>query len=313
MGNILGSTISNIIGAFGLGLIFSPADVSFDQSSKIYSAILLALTSFFAVYMLLFQALGRIGGAIFVATFIVYISSIAWAIYKGTVAPPEDEDDPGSDSESESESDNYASLSSEKRLRSKNNSRGIVLQDLEAAQAASPESTPLTTEFKHDESPLHKPRKSSHSTAYHIFHLTFAVLALSLSGYILSHSITTLANALSISNSLFGVTLLSFATTLPEKLVAVFSGSRNQSGVLVANTAGSNIFLLTLCAGILFQAGDLESLQAGGVTTFEIMWMWGSSVLLFVVVMVGGRKWMGWGMLMLYMAFIICEFTLERR
>ena len=317
MGNILGSSISNIIGAFGLGLIFSPANMSFDRSSKIYTAILLALTSFFAVYMLLFQTLGRVGGGVLVATFIIYISSIAWAIYKGIVTPPEDEDDTDLESDLESESGNYAALSAEKLSHSNS---GISLRDLETAQPTSPVSTPLSTEafiVSHlsDESPLpvRKSRKQPPSTTYHIFHLTFAVIALSLSGYILSHSITTLANTLSISNSLLGATLLSFATTLPEKLVAVFSGARSQSGVLVANTAGSNIFLLTLCAGVLFLAGDLESLKVSGVTIFEILWMWGSSVVFFVVVMIGGKKWMGWALLALYLAFIACEFTLERR
>jgi Ca2+/Na+ antiporter len=103
MGNILGSSISNTIGAFGLGLIFSLADESFDRSSKIYTAILLALTSFFALYMLLPQTLGRVGGGVLVAIFIFYIFSIAWAIYEGIVTPPEDDDD--ADSESGSDSD----------------------------------------------------------------------------------------------------------------------------------------------------------------------------------------------------------------
>ncbi|TVY21664.1 hypothetical protein LARI1_G000703 [Lachnellula arida] len=90
MGNILGSCISNIIGAFGLGLIFAPADISFDRSSKIYTTVLLVLTSFFALYMLFGQILGRFGGGVLIATFVVHICSIAWAIYKGIVTPPEE-------------------------------------------------------------------------------------------------------------------------------------------------------------------------------------------------------------------------------
>jgi Ca2+/Na+ antiporter len=34
------------------------------------------------------------------------------------------------------------------------------------------------------------------------------------------------------------------------------SGARGQSGILVANTVGSNIFLLTLCLGIVLLGAD---------------------------------------------------------
>ena len=90
------------------------------------------------------------------------------------------------------------------------------------------------------------------------------------------------------------------------------SGSREQHGVMVANTAGSNIFLVTLCAGVLFLAGDLEVLK-GSVSAFEAVSMWGSSLVLFGIVMGGGRRWMGWCLLGLYVAFIVLEFTADRR
>jgi Ca2+/Na+ antiporter len=306
-------------------LIFSPIDLCFDRNTKIYTAILLTVTSLFAAYVLLSMPLGRIGGVLLALIFLIYIASITFAIYKEIVAPPEDDDDSDSegDMDSDSESGIYTALEAEKsglRHSRSNSNTGISLQDIEAAGSISPKSTPLAQESFNSvdltealiQFPT-KPGKTQHSTTYHTCYLIFAVLTLSLSGYLLSHSIITLSNAFSISNSLLGITLLSFATTLPEKIVAILSGARSQSGVLVANTAGSNIFLLTLCAGVLFLAGDLESLQVNGVSTFEILWMWGSSVLFFATVMMGGKRWMGWGLLAMYLAFIVCEFTLEMR
>jgi Ca2+/Na+ antiporter len=93
VGNILGSSISNILGAFSLGLILSPVDVVFDRSSKIYTGLLLALTSTFVVFLVLFRSFGRIGGGILVAAFVIYVISIGYCIYKGMVSPPEDDDD----------------------------------------------------------------------------------------------------------------------------------------------------------------------------------------------------------------------------
>jgi Ca2+/Na+ antiporter len=307
LGNILGSSISNILGAFSLGLIFSPIDVVFDRSSKIYTGLLLALTSAFAVFLLFFRSFGRIGGGILVVTFVIYVISIAYCIYRGMVSPPEDDDDDG-DSDSDSDSD---SESGDDERRSRSRSSSSTLRDEEAAHH---ETVGLVGDKMHPKtlSPhVQVERHPRRSLFYHLVQLTLGFIALSLSGYVLSHSVSTIADALSLSENLIGITLLSFATTLPEKLVAVFGGARNQSGIVVANTAGSNIFLLTLCTGVLFLVGDLEMLK-GDIKVFDLAAIWVSSLLLFLVVMIGGKRWMGWGLIGLYVAFIFVEFTAYR-
>lgn len=337
LGNILGSSISNILGAFSLGLIFSKSQITFDRSSKIYTGVLLGLTTFFAIFILFFESLGRIGGGLLLVTFVAYIASIGWAIYKGIVEPPVDSD---SDSDSDSSSDSDSDSDDEKdsvplqekpkhkhthlHVRTNSNSSSTTtLHDLESGQHTGVPPSPANPQDHHEEglhkdifddislSPLQTIKRGGHSTLYHLTHLTFGFLALSLSGYILSHSITTLSAEFSLSNTVLGITLLSFATTLPEKLVSIFSAKRGESGIIVANTAGSNIFLVTLCAGVLYLTGDVASLE-GSVTLFEVACMWGSSVVLFGIVMFGGRRWMGWALLAAYIAFIVCEFTMNR-
>ena len=304
-GNILGSSISNILGAFSLGLIFSPTDVVFDRSAKIYTTLLLALTTAFVIYLPFFQVFGRFGGAILVAAFVAYFISIGYCIYKGIVAPPEDDDDDsdsdsGSESDSDSE-DNHEKVGRRQSLRSSSS----TTRDEEAAHHP-------TLDMEDSSQPIHVQRRSPHSLTYHIVHLTLGFLALSLSGYLLSHSISTIADTFSLSGSVLGITILSFATTLPEKLVAIFGAARKQSGIVVANTVGSNVFLLTLCAGVLFLAGNLEVLK-GDVKAFDVLALWVSSLLLFRIVMVGGRKWMGWALFGLYVAFIVVEFVVYGR
>jgi Ca2+/Na+ antiporter len=309
IGNILGSSISNILGAFSLGLIFSPSAITFDRSSKIYTAVLLALTSLFAVFIVFFESLGRIGGAVLVATFAAYVASIGWAIYKGIVAPPEDDSDSDSESDSDSDLDSDDEPSNEDDVE-KSRSRSSSTTTLT-------ESLPLAKEMFEDvdlqiPSPNNiSQRKAPHSTLYHIVQLIIGFLALTLSGYVLSHSISTIADAFSLSGTVLGITFLSFATTLPEKLVSIFSGARKQGGIIVANTAGSNIFLVTLCAGVLFLTGDLEMLK-GSVDHFDVFSMWVSSLLLFIIVMTAGRRWIGWALFALYIVFIVLEFTAPR-
>ncbi|EKD13744.1 hypothetical protein MBM_07945 [Drepanopeziza brunnea f. sp. 'multigermtubi' MB_m1] len=322
LGNILGSSISNILGAFSLGLIFSKSNVTFDRSSKIYSGVLLGLTSSFAIFILFFESLGRIGGGLLMVAFVLYIVSIAWAIYKGIVSPPvdsdsdSDSDSAGPDSDSDLEKDSVP-LREVPPVPNSESSSTITLRDLESGQHAKQEGYCSDGGLHEDMfdnvtlHPLREIKQAGHSTLYHLTHLTLGFLALSLSGYILSHSVTTLSTEFSLSSTVLGITLLSFATTLPEKLISIMSAKRGESGIVVANTAGSNIFLVTLCAGVVYLTGDVASLR-GSVTPFEVGCMWASSVVLSGIVMLGGRRWMGWVLFAAYIVFIVCEFTIRR-
>lgn len=116
------------------------------------------------------------------------------------------------------------------------------------------------------------------------------------------------------SDVLFAIVVVSIATTLPEKFIAVLSGSRGHAGILVANTVGSNIFLLTLCMGIILvvTAGEFD---AGSVNAVEVGVMMGSTVALTLTVWFGARwnRWIGAVMLVAYIAFLVLEFTTIRK
>jgi Ca2+/H+ antiporter len=227
----------------------------------------------------LFRLLGKVAGGLLIASFMIYIGLICWSIYRGVLAGPKD-----SDSDANSEHDDEVV-----------GSAAAVAVDAEEPS----ESSPL----------LPTPNKPRRSILYHVAKLFIGFLALSLSGYILSHSSSTLASAFGLSESVFGVTLLSLATTLPEKIVALMSGARGQSGILVANTVGSNIFLLTLCLGIVLLGAD----QPEQLRVVEVAWTWASSLALAAVVLVGSLRWMGAGMFLAYVVFLVLEFTLYRK
>jgi hypothetical protein len=76
--------------------------VRFDQSSRVYSLVLLALTTFTAL-MLYFpgRSLWLVHGTLLVASFAIYIASVGWAIRRGSLTAPD-----GSDSSSSNDSDN---------------------------------------------------------------------------------------------------------------------------------------------------------------------------------------------------------------
>jgi len=284
------------LAAFSLGLLFQRGHVQFDKSSKIYVTLLLFLTPP-VIVLGYFGKGGVIFGSILIVAFGLYLLSIGVAIFRGVLAAPEPEDSSDDDSDSDINSEGASNVNSS----SDNGSPAPVRPDepngvpIAESSSASPPSI----------TPRHPPRR----LRSHVFQLILGFLALSLSGYVLSHSATSIASELNISGTVYGITILAFATTLPEKFIAVVGASRGHSGIVVANTAGSNVFLLTLCLGVVYVSGH----EAGTITSFELAVALASVVAFAVIVFFGARRWMGVVLLMGYVVFFVLEFTVFRR
>ncbi|KAI8932214.1 hypothetical protein NX059_011093 [Plenodomus lindquistii] len=319
IGNIVGSSISNILGAFSLGLVFHDQNepLQFDQSSRAYSLVLLALTTF-TMPILYFPAdsVWMIHGTLLIAFFVIYIVSVGWAISRGRLTAPEGSDSgssSGSDDTSDSDSSDGEEASNtiaERRRNAGGDRHGIT----EPFRNDSSQRT--TPAFLPDDSTIPllpgKIRRKRKTLTYHISFLSLGFAAICLSGYVLSHAASTIVDEFKISDVLFGVVILAIATTLPEKFIAVMSGRRGHAGVLVANTAGSNIFLLTLCSGIVM-LDTKGSFPRGNVGIFELAVLWGSTVACTATVWFGARlgRWVGGAMVVAYIGFVVLEIAVE--
>ena len=153
-------------------------------------------------------------------------------------------------------------------------------------------------------------RKQPRGMAYHFVMLGIGFIAIVLSGFVLSNAASNIVDEFGISDVLAGVVILSIATTIPEKFVAVLSGYKGHMDIMLANTVGSNIFLLTLCIGIVWVATGGEY-NCGDVVPAEIGVMFGSTVALALTVLLQGRfaRIIGAVLLSCYIAFIVLEFT----
>jgi len=239
---------------------------------------------------------------------VLYIGSIFWAIRKGLVTGPELSD---SDSDTESASDGSEEINHSGTLAGTTSTYDAFsgrsrhsVQD----PRSSAEVQPLTS----DNTGLF-PNTNHHSPTYHLVHLLFGFLSLLISAYVLTYAATTLVDQLGLSDEVFGLVVLSIATTLPEKLIASLSGLRGQTGIMVANTVGSNIFLLTLCLGIVWvSTGDGDGYAAVGA--IELVTLVASSAAMCVVVFTRGNaaKGLGLGFLVAYLAFLSLEITVIR-
>jgi Ca2+/Na+ antiporter len=158
--------------------------------------------------------------------------------------------------------------------------------------------------------PARSPAKRPVPTYRHIIKLVLSAALLTLSGILLSSTTSSIADLLHITQSTAGLTILSIATTLPEKLVAFKSGRKAQAGVLIANTVGSNVFLLTLVLGVVWTAqGHMPLTEMGGWLWVDVGIVLVSSVLLFVIIWLNAlKRWMGIVMLGVYVLYIISIF-----
>jgi hypothetical protein len=153
--------------------------------------------------------MARVVGGIFIGAFAIYLVSIGYVIYKGVLVAPEGSDSDDSDDDGSSEG-----------------------HETEARHAYPPaEASPLLPNEAGGERPA---RGRKHTLFYHVARLILGFIALSLSGYVLSHSAASIADAFDLSGTILGVTVLSFATTLPEKFVAVISGARGHGDIVIA-------------------------------------------------------------------------------
>jgi Ca2+/H+ antiporter len=257
----------------------------------VYTLVLLGLTTFTIPPLCLpANHVWLVHGIVLIASFAIYIVSVGWAINTGTLTAPE-----GSDSDDSAGSDDTSdSESISPRINS----------DPQPNQTFNPISS--TT-------PLLPPQSRRPKTLrYHISYLLLGFAAICLAGYVLSHAASTIIDEFKISDVLFGVVILSVATTLPEKFIAVMSGRRGNAGILVANTAGSNIFLLALCLGVVILETK-GNFPRGNVGALELGFLWGSTVALTATVWFGARfgRWIGGAMVVAYIAFVVLEFAVH--
>jgi len=289
IGNIIGSCISNILGAFSLGLLFNRSTLEFDRSAKLYSAILLVVTALASLMIESSTTVGmrRVMGMFLLAGFGIYLLSIGLGIQQGLLVAPEDSDDSDSDTAVEEE----------------------------ATTAMPPrgfhEHSPLLRRIGTDEQASDVPNDSK-SLGRHILLLALGFLAILISSPVLAYTAKRLASLSAMSDTLFGVAILSIATTIPEKVIALFSGFRGQGAILTANTVGSNVFLLTLCLGILWISAPQDRQV---ILLHELWFLLGSSAALALGVWTKGgvAKAAGALMLSVYIVFIVLEFTVIRK
>jgi K+-dependent Na+/Ca+ exchanger-like protein len=231
LGDLLGSTIANVLGSFPLGL-FARKPLQIERSARFY-ALALLLVALLVGGLLVIGPITRPEGGALVGLFVVYVVSIVLAIWRGLLRTPLADDD-----------------------------------DDEAEERAEMARRPVLAQ---------------------VGVIVLGLGLVSLGAWLVVEPAVYFARALGLSETIIGLTVVAIGTTLPDKAISLVGGLKNQSGLVVANAVGSNIFLLTLTLGLAALAApvtaDAQTLR------FDVPVMLGSALLLCLLLLRQRLHW----------------------
>ena len=117
-------------------------------------------------------------------------------------------------------------------------------------------------------------------------------------------AIQALSNMVGISPGLIAVTLVAFGTSLPEIVVSIAAARKNNTGMVVGNVIGSNIFNTYAVVGIPALLGPLD--VSADMLAFRLPFMV-AITLLFAFICVSNRigRWEGLMLLLFYAYFVV--------
>ncbi len=134
------------------------------------------------------------------------------------------------------------------------------------------------------------------------------VIALGGGSELLVRGSTTIARAAGVSETVIGLTLVAFGTSLPELATAIVAALRGHTEVALGNVLGSNIFNILLILGALFVITPVT--VAPEILAFDIWFLAGATLIAVPVMLTGKRitRVEGAIFVLLYIAFVWIQF-----
>ncbi len=136
------------------------------------------------------------------------------------------------------------------------------------------------------------------------------IVGLVLGSELLVRGAVQIARAAGVSETVIGLTLVAFGTSLPELATSITAAIRGHTEVALGNALGSNLFNLLLILGVLALVIPFE--VDANVLNFDAWIMAAVSLMVVPIIMICGRIGRASGIvfLLLYGAYIAYQFTL---
>ena len=134
------------------------------------------------------------------------------------------------------------------------------------------------------------------------------IVGLAAGSELLVRGALVIARAAGVSETVIGLTLVAFGTSLPELATAIVAALRGHTEVALGNVLGSNIFNILLILGALFIITPVT--VAPEVLSYDIWILAGATAIAVPVMLLGKRigRVSGAAFVLLYVAFIWFQF-----
>ena len=136
-----------------------------------------------------------------------------------------------------------------------------------------------------------------------IVYIVFGIIGLSIGAKLLVDSAISIAQSLGVSEALIGITAVAIGTSLPELTTSVIAALKRESGIIIGNIIGSNIFNIGIL-GIISVLKPIEMKQH--LLEFEFCIMILFSIILLPIMKTGFKitKTEGLLLLLFYLMFL---------
>ncbi len=132
-------------------------------------------------------------------------------------------------------------------------------------------------------------------------------VAIIFGGDIVVDSATAIAEAFGIDETLIGLTVVAFGTSLPELVTSIVAAAKGETDIAVGNVIGSNLFNLLMVLGL---SVSIHPIQVSLFAVYDLSILILASVIVLIPLARKQALTRGWGILLLvlygvYLAYII--------
>ncbi|MBN1118716.1 MAG: calcium/sodium antiporter [Bacteroidales bacterium] len=125
------------------------------------------------------------------------------------------------------------------------------------------------------------------SIAIALLMVILSIAGLAFGSDLLVDNAAKIAEDFGVSQRVIAITLIAFGTSLPELTTSLIAALRKEMDISIGNIIGSNIFNILAVIGVSAIASpmDISAADASRIVTFDMYWMLGISVALFLFIL----------------------------
>ncbi|MBA7640971.1 MAG: calcium/sodium antiporter [Calditrichaeota bacterium] len=156
------------------------------------------------------------------------------------------------------------------------------------------------------------PKEKGKHLSIYLASIVGGLIVLALGTHLFINAAVKLARAIGISELIIGVTIVAVGTSLPELAASLVAAFRKQSGIVLGNILGSNVFNLMVVMGVIPIFNPIVVPAQSRLIQMPIML--GITLILLPVLKYqqGIKRWTGIVLLGVYIVFTVCMYYINR-